>query len=1189
MRSSIGWRRFAGTAALWAAVLLGPHDARAEGLGNYASHSTPNERTLVIIGDAGHELRITAYGDAIVRVQAIRPAQSHLADDRYEIVERHDWPGGVTIDDRASEIGITTIAGGISLVVQKRPLAIAFARGDVEVLRDGTGLDFTAAEVVQRFARATGERFVGLGHSYFGRVERLELGGASVTPRYGTVQFEQAPLVVPFYLSSRGYGVLVNTRFDTRFHMNDGAGYGFDLTNAANGARLDYFVIVAADPAGVLDRYTELTGRPRLPRLAMLGLALSDKGAPAESDAAWWQRTVLAHRAAGYPLDHMVNDNRWRAGGGTRCMSRFEWERARYPDPAAFEAWAVSEGLVTTLDFNRCIANQSDGWMPSYNIPTPTGIEFPDSAPDLSREEVRAWWWDLMFRQALDPALSYPGSALWIDEFDEMGSAPDTMLLGNGRSWREARNGWFALAARALVADGWNGSIGGERPFVWVRGMAAGAQRWATMWSGDIEPTFAEMRRQTRGMQAAGLAGFPFWGHDAGGFFADRIGAAEFEPLYQQWSMAMGSFSPYWKPHGQGHSRWPVDRAPESRGIAARYAELRYRWMPYTYSAAHVAHERGLPIARAMALVHPEEAVAWSADLQYHWGDHVVVAPSANAGDSTVDVWLPPGTWFDYWTGQSLSGGTTIAYPAPRGRIPLFVRAGAVIPMAPYAESTAFMRRDVLEVHVWRGADGSFELIEDDGVSERFASGERRTTRLVWNDSTSELSIAAAEGTYEGAPAARSLRVFVQGSPLQCARVNGTELPFASSETHALGAGGGVFALGSARGAGFGIVAGSFAVGTPVTVSLEACAALPQVRRFEAEAGTTNATPGAKPGASGGMYVGGLDAPATYVELAIDAPAAGTYDLAIGYANGRTEPAERTIATGGRSYAVFFPPLYDWHTFGTTAVQVELAAGPNAVRFETAAGQPGVADLDFVDVSLAPAPPRPFVSVDGLVSIDAEHPHALAAGAGHAFRTITYPHGYAGDGAVIATPDTGAQIEALPSPVLEYDVDFAEGGTYYVWVRGHAFGDGDRDSVHVSVDGAVPASADRLSFTDSPEWRWTSDTMDAARATIELTAGRHTIGLVMREDGTIVDRLVLSTDPAYVPEGHGPDETRAGNPPISGDGGVSADGGVAFDGGRADGGSAPPTEPGCGCAPTGSDPRAFVVVLALALVMRRRP
>jgi alpha-D-xyloside xylohydrolase len=495
----------------------------------------------------------------------------------------------------------------------------------------------------------------------------------------------------------------------------------------------------------------------------MFGLQLSDKGhdhnSSTPSDEQWWTNKITAHREAGLPLDHVINDNRWRAGGGKRCESRIEWDRERYPDPAAWKRWLDAHGLVTTLDFNRCIARFSDGWDPAFNLPPIDNIEFADSAPDLTSADFRRWFWEIFYEKSLDPSLAYPGDALWIDEFDEQGAVPMGTRLANGRSSAEMRNYWFFLIAKALVADGWDTSDIDKRPFLWVRGMTAGAQRYATLWSGDIKPNDEDMAAQIRGMQLAGLAGFPYWGHDAGGFYDWDAGAGPDESLYKRWAMAFGSFAPIWKPHGMGQSRWPTDRSSDSVASARVFGRLRYELMPYLYSAAHEAAERGMPIARPMLLEYPHLDEAWQHDLQYFFGRDLLVVPPVDA--SETPVWLPPGSWYSIWNGQHYSGNLILDLRNDEPLMPVLARAGAIIPKRDYAQSTAFIDKTRLVIDIYTGADGEFRLVEDDDRTEAYRSGQRRVTWLRYDDDKRELTVDAARGRYRNAPRYRNVTVNV--------------------------------------------------------------------------------------------------------------------------------------------------------------------------------------------------------------------------------------------------------------------------------------------------------------------------------------------------------------------------------------------------------------------------------------------
>ncbi|HTX17183.1 MAG TPA: TIM-barrel domain-containing protein [Bacteroidota bacterium] len=769
-----------------------------ETMSDYVSHQTVG-RSILFTTTSGQRLRLTPYGKYIVRVQAVREGEEFFPDDRYEMVESHNWGGSLHLSDESSSFTIHTDADdGIEVRVSKSPLRLSFFQrgGTIPLLQENDGISWDMDGISTDFAFNSEEHFTGLGHGYYGRSDRIDLRGELLRRNYGDSQGDQAPLIVPFFLSSKGYGIFLNSTFPNTFDFGKDTLYEFSIDG---GGRMDYFFILGPLFSRILDRYTQLTGRPSFPPRAVFGLGLSDKAndenSADPSDERWWKKKVSEHRSAGFPIDHLINDNRWRAGGGKRCESYFEWDTTRFPDPREYEQWLKANGLILTIDFNRCIAKASEGWKPSYNIPDPDSIDFGDSAPDFTRPEVRDWFWRLFWKKSLNPSLGFPGDALWIDEFDELGKAPLSMTLGNGRTWAEMKNYWFFLIAKSLVQEGWDKKIGpSRRPFVWVRGMTAGAQRYATLWSGDIKPNYGEMEEQVRGMQLAGLSGFPFWGHDAGGFYDWEEKRGPDDTLYCRWSMAFGSFSPYWKPHGMGRSRWPLDRGTEAQTEAKRYAELRYALMPYTYTFAHEAAATGMPLARALVIGHQSNILAWKYDLEYMWGSDFLVAPECST-DGPVALWLPAGKWYDFWTDSLVAGNQECLYPAPDNRMPLFAMEGSIIPMAPPALSTAFLRDDSLILHVYTGKDGTFTLYEDDGRSEYYRTeNAMRTTAISFIQSIFALDIEPASGSFDGAPIERRYCIEFHGvNRPRCMELNGRPLKRFSSREQAALAGEGIF------------------------------------------------------------------------------------------------------------------------------------------------------------------------------------------------------------------------------------------------------------------------------------------------------------------------------------------------------------------------------------------------------------
>ena len=856
MRSS---SPFTAAVLLAAALVVAPSRARATTpqLGDYASH-VADGRGFIVTTQDGQRLRITPYGDSIVRVQGASAAGTFTADDRYQMVLRHDQGGALTATDAAASV---TLAGPkMQVVVSKSPVRVDVRANGASLLAEGpafglatgdrplrltvngalvqaampypvtgawtswststamvtlkaganavrltaaganggnvdslyiggityeaesgtrqgaafgnqnagyTGsgyvdfqndandyVEFTVsvaqagtfpidiryangASAAELFTPQPGEHYFGLGYGGFGRVGSLDLRGQTITRN----REYQAPILAPFFLSSRGYGVFVNSTWDNSFSFTDNA-YGFTLA----GGQVDYFVLLGPELGDVLDRYTQLTGRPRLPPLAAFGLGLSDKlDDTLPSDEAWWKDKIQKMRDGKWPFDLVIHDNSWR-GGKTAA---WQWATDRYHDPTEYESFCQSVGIANQLDFNRADDTLSEGWKPAYLLPGTTDY------PDFSSPLVRQWFWSLLSTKSFDPQLKYPGDFLWLDEPDD--PVTPTGPLADGRLWVEGGNYYFFQELQA-VGEGWEATFKGKkRPYVMMRGATAGAQRWGTVWSGDIDDTYAEMKLQIRGMLAAGLSGFPFWAHDAGGFKT-----LPSDSMYRQWAVAMGSFTPMWKPHGIG-LRFPWQFSQAAQDDMRAYGALRMQLLPYLYTAAWRAASTGLPMARAMVLDYRTVADAWTADQQYMWGDALLVAPDTSDGGGTVNPWLPPGDWYGYWDEAKHAGGARITVPTKIGQLPLFVKAGAIVFGALPSLGTKTWDRTVRVLDVYAGADGKATQFEDDGQSDGYQNGQRALTAMTFTDAATRLELAADDGTYPGAPTSRAYHVRIHG------------------------------------------------------------------------------------------------------------------------------------------------------------------------------------------------------------------------------------------------------------------------------------------------------------------------------------------------------------------------------------------------------------------------------------------
>lgn len=735
-------------------------------MGDYSSYEYEG-RGVVITDDEGKRIKITPYGDYIMRVQTVRSNENFYPDSHYAQVLSHNWDGEINIDESDSLLTISTVNSDcITILIKKKPLRIMFLLKErtSPVLSEDKGTFWEGNSVTESFIPDPEEHFAGLGHPKYGRLDKLDRKGTSVTVTSGN----EGACVVPFFLSSKGYGIFLNTTFTHTITLCKNNIYSMKIDGEGYGGRMDYFFIAGPELTKIVDRYTQLTGRPRLPMKSIFGLHLSDKSDPQNSGEQWWKSMITAHRKAGYPLDHQVNDNAWRKSNeqySTQSNSWFEWRtKDRYPDPKEYREWLNEMGMTMTLDLNRPGIYMIPTWKEEYGIP---GTE---SFPDFTNPQTVSWITKLFNDVAYNSSFGVPADGIWLDEFDY----PDhshSIKLYSGKRWAEESINYHFSLLKACVEYGWDLRFGeSKRPYYWVRGITAGAQRYGTYWTGDLCHNWNDMAYQVRAMQSAGISGFPYFNHDAGGHYdgyGDNVcnNAADVEKLFRQWDYGFGSFTPIWKPHGPSHKRWPLQQNSQAcREDAMKYCRVRYEMMPYLYSYAHFAARTGIPITRPMFFEDPENGIAWEKDMQYYWGKEMIVAPNCSDGNNEVTIWLPEGEWYDYWTDNKFNGDAIVKYYAATGVTPVFVKAGAIIPEAPYALSTFWIPQDSLNIHVYAGDNGEFTLYEDDGISERYRTKEEfRTTRITYIDKHREVTISGAIGSFSGAPDVRAYCIVYHG------------------------------------------------------------------------------------------------------------------------------------------------------------------------------------------------------------------------------------------------------------------------------------------------------------------------------------------------------------------------------------------------------------------------------------------
>jgi alpha-glucosidase (family GH31 glycosyl hydrolase) len=366
--------------------------------------------------------------------------------------------------------------------------------------------------------------------------------------------------------------------------------------------------------------------------------------------------------------------------------------------------------------------------------------------------------------------------------------------LGIDGWWPDQGDGLDQPSRLARIRMYWEGPQlwrPNERPFALHRNGAPGMQRYAAfLWSGDVYSTWETLKTHVPVAINTSLSGIPFWGTDIGGFVptADYTGE-----LHVRW-FQFGAFCPLFRAHGRDwHLRlpwgWntgelgPVELRGYSDGaanpdpselhnsqvepICRKYLELRYRLLPYIYTAARQCTDSGLPMMRALWLHHADDARAVAIGDQYLWGRDILVAPIVEKGATSRRVYLPRGTWFDYWTEERLEGGRDVDRRVDLETMPLYVRAGAVIPHDPVRQYSAEPVDAPMTFVVYPGADGRSTWYDDDGISFEHKRGAFMRVEMDWTDSSRALIMSLAPGSQLIGPASRVLDIRVAGTTLQ--------------------------------------------------------------------------------------------------------------------------------------------------------------------------------------------------------------------------------------------------------------------------------------------------------------------------------------------------------------------------------------------------------------------------------------
>jgi alpha-D-xyloside xylohydrolase len=608
------------------------------------------------------------------------------------------------------------------------------------------------------FDSLSGEHYYGLGQQQKGWMDLRE-HQIRCWHDYSAIGGED--VCVPFMVSSRGYGLVWDNPSKTTVSL------GFNGRNSWSSEvadRVSYFVIAGDSSDEIYQGYRLLTGVTHMLPKPVYGYIQSKAIYPTQEQLLDIARE---YRQKHLPLDVIVVDflNMTKQG-------QLDLDPARWPDPAAMNRELHSMGVNTLLSvwphFSRASQFydmlQNNGWFIHKSDGTPDpGWTTQAIGPNLDTTNPAAarWFWEKIRDRYLKP---YGFDYLWLDETEpDIDPAGDIFSVGSGVRFYNV----YPLFHTASVYEGFRRDFGDtRRVMILARAAYLGAQRNGTVfWSSDILSTWDMLKRAIPAGLNFAATGLPYWDTDIAGFFSpaippdyhslhkplidgsdarDTIAHYEDYPeLFVRW-FEWGAFQPVMRAHGERAHNEVWSYGKQAEPILAKYLKLRYQLLPYTYSLAFRSYQTGAPYMRALFMDFPSDPKVADIPDEYMYGPAFLVAPVTEQGATHRTVYLPAGSdWYNYWTNQRLHGGQTIVADAPIDTLPLFVKAGSILPLGSEVDSTQ-QPQAITSLRVYPGASGSFALFEDDGTTYAYEKGGGSVITLTWDDAAHHLSYQGA-------------------------------------------------------------------------------------------------------------------------------------------------------------------------------------------------------------------------------------------------------------------------------------------------------------------------------------------------------------------------------------------------------------------------------------------------------------
>lgn len=708
-------------------------------------------------------------------------------------------PDSVPFSLKNNKNSIIATTEKLVVKLDKTSGTISFAKtDDEELIREKTDgsvfirkndIGNATYSVRQSFRLADDEFIYGLG--------QYQLGKMSQRNQTLTMMQNNKETVVPFFLSTRGYGIYWDNYSITTFSDSTEA----TTLDSQIGDCIDYYLMTGEHADGIISNMRKLTGQVPMMPYWTFGYWQSKERYKSQEETIG---VVEKYRKLNVPIDGIIQD--WQYWGDNYHWNAMEFLNPKFHDPQKMvdrihdlnahiiiSCWASfgpetkpyeelkNKGML--LDFLTWPVDIYGGWPPKYD--ELSGVKVYDAY----HPEARDIYWEYLNKGVFSLGMdgwwldsSEPDHMNWKDEdFD------NETYLG---SFRRVRNA-FPLVHVGGVASHQREASEDKRVFILTRSAFAGQQRYsANSWSGDVVAGWDVLRKQISAGLNFSLTGIPYWNSDIGGFFVWNFpGGYEnkaYHEIYVRW-MQFGAFCPMMRSHGTDTPRelWYFGKEGDwTYDALKKMIELRYALLPYIYSTAWQVTSSNSSMMRALVMDFKDDKNVLDIDNQYMFGRNILVCPvtepmyvnyrtedgkhyAENEDFSkvkTTDVYLPAGTkWFDFWTGEIIDGGKQIKKEAPIDLIPLFVKAGSIIPLGPQVQY-ANEKIGPLTIRVYPGEDATFTFYDDERDNYNYESGAYATIEMKWNDRLQTLTIDKQNGSYQGMPETREISVVKVGN-----------------------------------------------------------------------------------------------------------------------------------------------------------------------------------------------------------------------------------------------------------------------------------------------------------------------------------------------------------------------------------------------------------------------------------------